>query len=107
MVLVVNLIMALASTYVIVINHGANALKTSLEANLIKSQVIELWFVTTALGNALAVFVGRQANVGNIATLPDLFYINICGFYPSLQSSYSCLKNLFTKCYIRKQNEYL
>lgn len=107
------LIMALASNYAITTNHGADALKTSLEANstiilvspwwlvssflllvlgelclspvglsimtqiapnLIKSQVMGLWFVASALGNALAGYIGGQASVDNIATLPDLFY---------------------------------
>lgn len=33
-----------------------------------------LWFVASALGNALAGFIGGKASEENIAYLPNLFY---------------------------------
>ncbi|HFZ5087531.1 TPA: di-/tripeptide transporter [Campylobacter jejuni] len=42
--------------------------------DLIKNQIMELWFVASALGNALAGFIGGKASEENIAYLPNLFY---------------------------------
>lgn len=50
------------------------SIMTQIAPNLIKSQVMGLWFVASALGNALAGFIGGQANEENIAYLPNLFY---------------------------------
>ncbi|HAA1973666.1 TPA_asm: peptide transporter [Campylobacter jejuni] len=47
---------------------------TKIAPNLIKSQVMGLWFVASALGNALAGFIGGKASEENIAYLPNLFY---------------------------------
>ncbi|EAK5228982.1 peptide MFS transporter [Campylobacter jejuni] len=42
--------------------------------DLIENQVMGLWFVASALGNALAGFIGGKASEENIAYLPNLFY---------------------------------
>ncbi|EAK1945070.1 peptide MFS transporter [Campylobacter jejuni] len=42
--------------------------------DLIKNQIMGLWFVASALGNALAGFIGGKASEENIAYLPNLFY---------------------------------
>lgn len=50
------------------------SIMTKIAPNLIKSQVMGLWFVASALGNALAGFIGGKASEENIAYLPNLFY---------------------------------
>ncbi len=53
---------------------------TKIAPNLIKSQVMGLWFVASALGNALAGFIGGKASEENIAYLP-IYFTNVCGYY--------------------------
>ncbi|TKX32290.1 peptide MFS transporter [Campylobacter aviculae] len=49
------------------------SIMTKIAPELIKSQVMGLWFVASALGNALAGFIGGEASEENIAYLPNLF----------------------------------
>ncbi len=56
------------------------SIMTKIAPNLIKSQVMGLWFVASALGNALAGFIGGKASEENIAYLP-IYFTNVCGYY--------------------------
>ncbi|MBM0636950.1 peptide MFS transporter [Campylobacter sp. VicNov18] len=49
------------------------SIMTQIAPNLIKSQVMGLWFVAGALGNVVAGLVGGHVDAKNIDSLPDLF----------------------------------
>lgn len=50
------------------------SLMTKIAPNLIKSQVMGLWFVSLSLGNVIAGLIGGQVSEENILDLPALFY---------------------------------
>lgn len=50
------------------------SIMAEITPDLIENQVMGLWFIASALGNALAGFIGGKASKENIAYLPNLFY---------------------------------
>ncbi|RQD69002.1 MFS transporter [Campylobacter hepaticus] len=49
------------------------SIMTQIAPNLIKNQVMGLWFVAGALGNVVAGLIGGHVDDKNISSLPDLF----------------------------------
>ena len=50
------------------------SIMTKIAPNLIKSQVMGLWFIASSVGNAMAGLIGGEANSDNLGSLPDLLY---------------------------------
>lgn len=50
------------------------SIMTKIAPNLIKSQVMGLWFVSISLGNVIAGLIGGHANEENLSDLSNLFY---------------------------------
>lgn len=50
------------------------SIMTKIAPNLIKSQVMGLWFVSISLGNVIAGLIGGRANDENLSGLSDLLY---------------------------------
>lgn len=50
------------------------SIMSKIAPNLIKSQVMGLWFVSISVGNVMAGLIGGSANEENLADLGDLFY---------------------------------
>ncbi len=49
------------------------SIMTKIAPNLIKNQVMGLWFVASALGNVIAGLMGGHVDIKQIDSLPDLF----------------------------------